>query len=424
MKKLITVVLFALSLTTIKISAAQERIYYNFTYGDGVYYDLDTGLVKSNERFAVTNRNRVRSDKIWIVGNNYHHIVWWGENNLYLGYHNSANASYQNDKYLGDVTLFVTPPEGARYFHLQVCKERDNLINFERDTPMGDTPVVDKNTIRFDSPYQVEVVYEDLDYGTAPGLLLKYGDAYYIEYTITKLQGDSLNDDDVGIFFWWPDGLDSEDVGVAYGPPNTDLSLAQGIDNALFQSLPIGDFARVAGTFIADLWEWEGGPGHGRMPLPQLWVYTTKSGARMEFGDVYILPADSYDAQIESIREDPVEVFERFRATQVYYEREAITPPEDTNLAERVEAWLDNNNLNNNFFKTLVAIVVIVAVVIGLALLKAPGVAIIFAVVLIFALGVMFGWIPMWLVIPIALLCLGLILIKLKAGGGGIDESD
>jgi hypothetical protein len=31
----------------------------------------------------------------------------------------------------------------------------------------------------------------------------------------------------------------------------------------------------------------------------------------------------------------------------------------------------------------------------------------------------------MWLVIPIALLCLGLILIRLKAGGGGgIDESD
>ena len=144
----------------------------------------------------------------------------------------------------------------------------------------------------------------------------------------------------------------------------------------------------------------------------------------MIFDNIYILPAESYDAQIESIREDPVEVFERFRATQVYYEREAITPPEDTNLAERVEAWLDNNNLNNNFFKTLVSIVVIVAVVIGLALLKAPGVAIIFAVVLIFALGVMFGWIPMWLVIPIALLCLGLILIKLKAGGGGIDESD
>ena len=129
MKKLITVVLLALLLTTIKISAAQERIYYDFTYGDGVYYDLDTGLVKSNERFAVTNRTRVMSDRIWIVGNNYHHIVWWGENNRYLGYHNSANASYQNDKYLGDVTLFVTPPEGARYFHLQVCKERDNMID-------------------------------------------------------------------------------------------------------------------------------------------------------------------------------------------------------------------------------------------------------------------------------------------------------
>jgi hypothetical protein len=46
MKKLITIVLLALSLTTIKISAAQERIYYDFTYGDGVYYDLDTGIAR------------------------------------------------------------------------------------------------------------------------------------------------------------------------------------------------------------------------------------------------------------------------------------------------------------------------------------------------------------------------------------------
>ena len=579
MKKLITVVLLALSLTTIRISAAQERIYYDFTFADGYYYDLKTGVGKSDARFAVSSRKPVKSDSITIVGSNWHHILWWGANNQYIGYHNSAKSSYKtnlfnayetsydhidvidNDSFVTtsrinntifgndwvlnniipgatytmsyDVTLlykpdppttstniarfqlynaatvsliyltyglslsqyldwevggtvhventieipgtidgqvfdlsgyslffvsaghgeerpimrvdnvrltagdtiptgryfgtagpFVTPPEGARYFHLQVCKERDNLINFERDTPMGDTPVVNKNTIRFDSPYRNEVVYEDLEYGTAPGLLLKYDDTYYIEYTITKLQEDGLNEDDVGIFFWWPDGLDSGDLWLDVGPPNPWYRLAQGIDNDLFQSLPIGEFTRVTGTFIADLWEWEGGPWYGDWPPPDLWFYTTKSGSRMEIGNVYILPADSYDAQIENIREDPVEVFERFRATQVYYEREAITPPEDTNLAERVEAWLDNNNLNNNFFKTLVSIVVIVAVVIGLALLKAPGVAIIFAVVLIFALGVMFGWIAMWLVIPIALLCLGLILIRLKAGGGGIDESD
>ncbi len=426
MKKLITVVLLALSLTTIKISAAQERIYYNFTYGDGVYYDLDTDIAKSNERFAVTNRKRVMSDKIWIVGNNYHHIVWWGENNQYIGYHNSANSNYQNDKYLGDVTLFVTPPEGAKYFHLQVCKERDNLIDFIEYPPQGALDVIDKNSFGAVDigVTNHEVVYEDLEYGYAPDLLLKYGNAYYIEYTITKLQGDGLNDDDVGIFFWWPDGLDSGDLWLDIRAPNTGLRLAQGIDNDLFQSLPIGEFARVTGTFIADLYEWEGGPWHGSVPPPELWFYTTKSGSRMEIGNVYILPADSYDAQIKNIREDPVEVFERFRSTQVYYEREAITPPVDTNLMDRVNAWLDNNNLNNNFFKTLVAIVVIVAVVIGLALLKASGVAIIFAVVLIFALGVMFGWIAMWLVIPIALLCLGLILLKLKRGGGGIDESD
>ena len=583
MKKLIAIALLALSLTTIKISAAQERVYYDFTFADGFYYDLKTGVGKSDARFAVSSRKPVKSDSITIVGSNWHHILWWGENNQYIGYHNSSKSFYKtnlfnahetsyndidvidNDSFVTrgtiynsgiynndwvidniipgvtytmsyDVTLLyrpdvpgepsgyyiahfrlfnsdrqtsiylayglstgqyldlevgetahventikipvpgidlnhdlsgyvlifatashagefpimrvdnvrltvgdtvptgryfgtagpvVTPPEGARYFNLQVCKDRDNLINFERDTPMGDFTLVNKNTIRIDFwPYRTEVVYEDLDYGSAPGLLLKYGNAYYIEYTITKLQEDNLNDDDVGIFFWWPYGLDDGDLWLDLGPPNPDYRLAQGIDNDLFQSLPIGEFARVTETFIADLWEWEGGPWHGRYPLPQLWVYTTKSGARMEFRNIYILPAGSYDMYITSIHIDPSEVYERFRSTQVYYEREAITPPEETNLAERVNAWLDDNNLNNNLFKTLVAVVVIVAVVIGLALLKAPGVAIIFSVVLVFALGVMFGWIPMWIVIPIALLCLGLIFLKLKGGGGGIDESD
>ncbi len=422
MKKLITVVLLALSLTTIKISAAQERIYYDFTYGDNVYYDLDTGLVKSNERFAVTNRKRVMSDKIWIVGNNYHHIVWWGENNLYLGYHNSANASYQNDKYLGDVTLFVTPPEGARYFHLQVCKERDNLIDFIEHWPNGAFDVINKNT--FITPWVTEPVYEEMDIFYRPPLLLEYERTYYIRYVVHKLEEDFYNEDNVAIFFWWPQGWTAEDVGLIDGAPVTELRLAMGVSNSTFQSLPIGEFALVTGTFVANDWAWRGGPGYGHVPPPDLYVYTSDNGADMKFRGLYILPADSYDAQIENIREDPTEVYERFKATQVYYEREAITPPEDINLVDRVNAWLDNNNLNNNFFKTLVAIVVIVAVVIGLALLKASGVAIIFSVVLIFALGVMFGWIPMWLVIPIALLCLGMIFLKLKGGGGGIDESD
>ena len=236
---------------------------------------------------------------------------------------------------------------------------------------------------------------------------------------------DGGNDKEVGILFWFPYGVSWGSIALdGIGPPKSPFRLSPGISDDWFQMLPVGESALVEGTFIADHYTWPGSPYHGHEPYPQLWVYTSHYGANMIIDNIYILPAESYDAQIESISEDPIEVFERFRATQVYYEGEAITPPEGTNLAERVNAWLDNNNLNHNLFKTLVSIVVIVAVVIGLALLKAPGVAIIFAVVLVFALGVMFGWIPMWIVIPIALLCLGLILIKLKAGGGGIDESD
>ncbi len=583
MKKLIAVILAVMSFTVIQTSAVVERVYYDFTFADGYYYDLKTGVGKSDARFAVSSRKPVKSDSITIVGSNWHHILWWGENNQYIGYHNSTKSSYKtnlfnayetsypdidvidydsfvstttkytylifgNDwvldniipgatymiaydvtllykpdspptyfnfarfrltdgvstilfasiphsqyldwevgetvhventveipsvydgepfdlsgysfyfnsaqhgeersimrvdnvrltvgdtiptgRYFGTAGPVVTPPEGAKYFHLQVCKERDNLIDFIEYPPQGALDVIDKNSFAAVDigAANHEVIYEDLDDDFVPRMVLDYGRTYYIRYSIVKLAEDGGNDKEVGILFWKPYAASWESVGlggsIGVGPPRPPFRLSPGISDDWFQMLPIGESALVEGTFIADDYTWPGSPYHGHEPYPKLWVYTSLYGADMIFDNIYILPADSYDAQIENIREDPVEVFERFRATQVYYEREAITPPEETNLAERVEAWLDNNNLNNNLFKTLVSIVVIVAVVIGLALLKAPGVAIIFSVVLIFALGVMFGWIAMWLVIPIALLCLGLILLKLKRGGGGIDESD
>ena len=324
-------------------------------------------------------------------------------------------------QYFGTAGPVVTPPEGAKYFHLQVCKELDNMVDFYEDWPSGGFDVINKNT--FITYWTSEVVYEDFEESYMQ-LFLDFGRRYYIRYVVHKLEEDFDNVDDVAIFFWWPKSWTIEQVGLIDGPPVTELRLATGVSNSTFQSLPINEFALVTGTFVADNWSWRGGPFYPYAEPPELWVYTSANGADMKFSNLYILPAESYDTQIESISEDPDEAFKRFRSTRVYYEREAITPPEYTNLAERVNAWLDKNNLNHNLFKTLVSIVVIVAVVIGLALLKAPGVAIIFAVVLVFALGVMFGWIPMWLVIPIALLCLGLIFLKLKAGGGGIDESD
>jgi hypothetical protein len=571
MKKLIAVILAVMSFTAIQTSAVVERMYYDFTFADGYYYDLITGVGKSDARFAVSSRKPVKSDSITIVGSNWHHILWWGDNNQYIGYHNSTNSSYKtnlfnayetsydhidvidndsfettrsvNDIYNSDwvldniipgvtytitydVTLLyksdrpytetyaiahfrlykpgatiylarllhsqyldwdvgetvhventikipadvdlsdhvfqfgthphegdydimrvdnvrltagttiptgqyfgtagsvVTPPENAKYFSLQVCKDRDNLINFERDTPIGDLMVVNKNTIRIDRSDWNEPVYVDYDDGLPPDLLLKYGDAYYIEYTITKLEENGLNDDDVGIFFWWPEDLDPEDIGLEYGPPITDLRLAQGIDNDLFQSLPLGDFAWVTGTFIADDPAWEGGPGHGHIPPPDLWLYTTvPPGSRMEFGNVYILPAGSYDMYITSIHIDPSEVYMRFCATQAYYER-VITETPTVTLPERLDNWLDTIGLNNTFLKILLSVVLMTVVAISLALMHAPASVVIFGTVLVLALVAFFGWIPLWIIIMAALVLLLTTIFKLKGAGGGNVEDD
>src|SRR5690606_24323369 len=94
---LISVILAVMSFTVIQASAAVERVYYDFTFADGYYYDLKTGVGKSDARFAVSSRKPVKSDSITIVGSNWHHILWWGENNQYIGYHNSAKSSYKSN---------------------------------------------------------------------------------------------------------------------------------------------------------------------------------------------------------------------------------------------------------------------------------------------------------------------------------------
>src|SRR5690554_7503198 len=86
-----------MSFTAIQTSAVVERVYYDFTFADGYYYDLQTGVGKSDTRFAVSSRKPVKSDSITVVGSNWHHILWWGENNLYLGYHNSTKSSYKTN---------------------------------------------------------------------------------------------------------------------------------------------------------------------------------------------------------------------------------------------------------------------------------------------------------------------------------------
>ena len=93
MKKLITVVLLALSLTTIKISA-QERIYYDFTYGDGVYYDLVTALQSRMSDLPLQTARELGATKYGLLAITT--IISYGsENNQYIGYHNSSKSSYK-----------------------------------------------------------------------------------------------------------------------------------------------------------------------------------------------------------------------------------------------------------------------------------------------------------------------------------------
>lgn len=95
MKKLL--LLFMLSFSVFfalpAVSAVIETVIYDFTYIDDYRYTLDTGTYTPDQNYAATDRLILQNNSITCLTADFHHVLFWGNNNSYIGYYNNTGAT-------------------------------------------------------------------------------------------------------------------------------------------------------------------------------------------------------------------------------------------------------------------------------------------------------------------------------------------
>ncbi len=97
-------------------------------------------------------------------------------------------------------------------------------------------------------------------------------------------------------------------------------------------------------------------------------------------------------------------------------------PAEDNRtVIEKINDYFTDLGAGAAYIKTIVAIVIMLVFVVALAILKAPRPIILLTGVLLFVLFSVFGWLPAWLIILVAIIIFFVAFFQFKAmtGGGG-----
>lgn len=100
------------------VSAAPETVIYDFTYIDNHRYNLTTGSYTADSLYACTNRLPLQDPNITVLDNYFHHVLFWGHNNYYIGYYNHTGATtYETAGFLGYTGgMSFNAPAGAESF--------------------------------------------------------------------------------------------------------------------------------------------------------------------------------------------------------------------------------------------------------------------------------------------------------------------
>jgi hypothetical protein len=98
-----------------------------------------------------------------------------------------------------------------------------------------------------------------------------------------------------------------------------------------------------------------------------------------------------------------------------------IPEPDERTVIEKINDYFTDLGAGAAYIKTIVAIVIMVVFVVALAIIKAPRPIILLTGVLLFVLFSVFGWLPAWLIILVAIIIFFVAFFQFKAmtGGGG-----
>jgi hypothetical protein len=463
-KLLIFLMLLASTISFIgfQSQAVTEWVQYDLTFTDNSEWDLDSGIIQANPYKMRTNRIILRDNVLRVSSLHFSHILFFDRNNVYMGYYNTPNSTYEGSKFLGNIssTTINTPINSSRFAIVaekdginRILTELDNQsVNDLIDTVLlstlqlvtngdfsnGTTGWIPLNTTLNVSDGIISATQTGSDAGgfSQPFTFtsgIKYYNATRIRVTnaiSTSIRvlylpsGSIIAQQNTPVENQW---YFLSNVTIA-GTSQTSLYIRQGYVSS---GDALGKVVQSEYVYIFNISTLQTNKLYS--PLfnttfdlmsdanikiqMDAFVASGLSTRLYEFNSIGVTITDFafWVSQYEYLEQwTPITAL-NFYSVVAEYERDVIntTPP---NLPNSLNNWIDGLGIGT-LGKILISVVIIVALSILLGLLGASGVILFINVILWFVVFSVLGWYPLGMVITVSLILAILIFFNLRSGG-------
>ena len=179
MKKLFLTFLLVFNLSLFSIIGVNAAIVeddFDFVVYDNEKYDLITGFRESDNNYSITNKillqRNLIDDEVVFSNDDFHHVLYFDENNAYLGYVNTDKSDLQLSTYIdGDVAIDDTLiiPHGVH---------KIALMNYNYEDTRNEIAQINENSI--DDNAWESFSYRDL-YEDADNVINDYREDFYLK---------------------------------------------------------------------------------------------------------------------------------------------------------------------------------------------------------------------------------------------------
>ncbi len=478
MKKLIIFILMFFTIPTISVFAVTETITYDVTVYDDKGYDLLTGKFIDMPSYATTNRLLVNSESIDFSSDTFHHVLYWDQNNNYIGYSNSQYSNLQLSTYIpAAINNYITMPLNTKFVAFMVSSGvevpipalndqtleevfgQGNLLDSEQLVTNGDFSDGTTGWLSFAASMSVisnNAIMTGL--GNSNKMSLRTSSSMNVNIGIKMYQATRLRTLSTGTLSLWPQGFggynaiiqnnpvqnqwyflskmftgnaDTEanayriiEIDQTYIDSATQLNKQMEVDysytfnissliaNKQYSPLYSTTFDLMSDAQIKaqmDLW----------VQNPQYWLDYDALGFELIQSQLEIY----YNLYVTTLANYPYALSaSSLELMTISYDRDEVTPLPIEDIDVKIENYLTDLNVNTPFAKTLLAISMIIIAVVALALLKTPKYVYIGAGVLVYLFFTLLGWFPVWILVMLGILVIGILIISFKGNGGGSSD--
>lgn len=433
MKKVYTLLLMIIVVTMSMslIVRADVATYYSMNINEGYKYNLTSGILEQDQGFATTSKILLKSTTLRISSDTFTYLYVYSKTNEYLGFYTTQYSVLEAQSlpnHLGEIgTGPVLLEAGSNSIAIAI---QISAFNKEIDTIM---PTLNNRSLRYvfetNDMLDETFIIEDPNGINLPD----YFTVDMQSYIHLEFLNEGYNEWEINM----PTGIDihthSFYISFTYQIDNllyyynqlyiTDMSTNS---NLLIDVGDVGDIFTTYDTIM--VMPFDVSDYYLRLTIgheTSLVINILTYGSVIIDLDVLNITSltenqiTSYlEDYVEGKKYEPTDVLSlaSFDLIQPYYLGEDIPEDEDYSPESLIDRFLTWVGWNNDMAKTIIAIVIMLLTVIGLALKKIPSIITISLVILEYLLFTYLGWTPGWIIIVFGILIVIIGYLRFKGG--------